>query len=106
MDDDFLYVFYSCIGHKPERILVSVIELTDTWISEWKPSYPIEVLRPEMEYEGAKILMRISEGGLTPDPLHELRDPCIFSEDGQDYLIYSVAGEAGIAIAKLSLHWR
>ncbi len=106
VNDDFLYVFYSCIGHKPERILVSVIELTDDWISDWKPSHPMEVLRPEMEYEGAKIPMRISVGDLAPDPVHELRDPCIFSEDGQDYLIYSVAGESGIAIAKLSLLWQ
>jgi len=105
VDNDFLYVFYSCIGHRPERILVSVIKLTNDWISNWQPSNPIEVLRPEKEFEGAQLPINISESGSAPIPLHELRDPYIYSENGQDYLIYSVAGESGIAIAKLSLRW-
>jgi hypothetical protein len=104
--DPYLYVFFSCIGHKPERVLVSVIKLTDNWVSEWNPSRPFEVLRPELEYEGANLPLEISKGGAVLRPVHELRDPCIFTEDGQDYLIYSVAGESGIAIAKLSLRWQ
>ena len=31
-----------------------------------------------------------------------LRDPAIFSEDDRTYLLYSVAGESGIAIAEIS----
>jgi len=34
--------------------------------------------------------------------LNHLRDPAIFEEDGRIYLLYAVAGESGIAIAKLS----
>jgi len=32
-----------------------------------------------------------------------LRDPAIFEEDGNIYLLYSVAGELGIAIAALKI---
>jgi len=32
----------------------------------------------------------------------QLRDPCIFREDGLTYLLYAVAGEHGIAIARLA----
>jgi len=31
----------------------------------------------------------------------DLRDPAIFEEYGRIYLLYSVAGESGIAIAEL-----
>jgi hypothetical protein len=33
--------------------------------------------------------------------VRQLRDPAIFREDGRTYLIYSVAGESGLAIAEL-----
>lgn len=31
------------------------------------------------------------------------RDPCIFEEDGKYLLFYSIAGEAGIAMAEITL---
>jgi hypothetical protein len=34
-------------------------------------------------------------------PVRQLRDPAIYQEDGRTYLLYSVAGEHGIAIAEL-----
>jgi hypothetical protein len=33
--------------------------------------------------------------------VNQLRDPAIFEEDGQIYLLYAVAGESGIAIAEI-----
>jgi hypothetical protein len=37
-----------------------------------------------------------------PRPLFkDLRDPCIFRDEGKTYLLYSVAGEGGIAGAIL-----
>ena len=33
--------------------------------------------------------------------MHELRDPAIFRDGAKTYLLYSVAGESGIAIAEL-----
>ena len=42
--------------------------------------------------------------GGAPSIMHvnQLRDPAIFEEDGRIYLLYSVAGESGIAIAELT----
>jgi hypothetical protein len=33
--------------------------------------------------------------------VNQLRDPAIFEEDGRIYLLYSIAGEAGIGIAEI-----
>jgi hypothetical protein len=33
--------------------------------------------------------------------VRQLRDPAIFREDGKTYLLYSIAGESGIAVAEL-----
>jgi hypothetical protein len=33
--------------------------------------------------------------------VHQLRDPAVYEEDGRTYLLYSVAGESGIAMAEL-----
>jgi hypothetical protein len=57
-----LYVFFTNRGDEPERIMLSTIELTDDW-SEWTASEPIEVLRPEMDYEGADLPLEASKGG-------------------------------------------
>jgi hypothetical protein len=35
--------------------------------------------------------------------VNQLRDPAIFEEDGRVYLLYSVAGEAGIGIAEIEI---
>jgi hypothetical protein len=57
---------------------------------------------PETDYEGAKLPIRPSVGGPARGPLHELRDPGYFQDvDGKEYLLYSVAGEQGIAVAEL-----
>jgi hypothetical protein len=33
--------------------------------------------------------------------VRELRDPAVFTEAGRSYLLYSIAGEAGIAAAEI-----
>ncbi|MCL6629211.1 MAG: hypothetical protein K6U00_06405 [Armatimonadetes bacterium] len=96
-----LTVFYSVIGDAPEHIVSSIIELTDDW-TEWKPSPPVSILLPEEEYEGAALPVERSRMGWAPEPINQLRDPCIFEEDGKTYLLYSVAGEQGIAIAEIT----
>jgi hypothetical protein len=59
------------------------------------------VLAPETAYEGAGLPLAPSEGGKIDGPARQLRDPAIFEEDGQTYLLYAVAGEQGLAIARL-----
>lgn len=101
-----LWVYYSRIGDRPERILVSRIHLTPDWTT-WRASDPEDVLSPELEYEGVHLPLRASEVGEARGPLRELRDPAIFREGEDTYLLYSVAGESGIAMAELRVQeWR
>ncbi len=100
LDADTLRVFYSCIGDRPERILVSEIRLAPDW-NEWKASPAVEVIRSETQYEGVDLPTETSKMGWAPGPTHQLRDPAIYREAGAVYLLYSVAGEQGIAMAEL-----
>lgn len=99
---DTLWVYYSRIGDRPERILVSRIPLTPDWVT-WRASDPEDVLSPELEYEGAHLPLKASAVGEARGPVRELRDPAIFHEGDETYLLYSVAGESGIAIVELRI---
>ena len=102
-DGHTLHVFHSNRGDCPERILVSQVDLRLDW-SEWRATEPQEVLRPEHDWEGVNEPVVPSAGGAVHHPVHQLRDPYVFTDeagDGQDYLVYSVAGERGLAIARL-----
>ena len=99
VDSHTLWVFYSVVGDSPERILLSTIDLTRPWM-EWAPSKPVVVLEPETAWEGVQHPVRPSIRGPARQ-VRELRDPAIFVESGKSYLLYSVAGESGIAIADL-----
>jgi hypothetical protein len=96
-----LEIFYSLKGDCPERILVSTVDLTPDWRA-WRATAPEEVLAPELPWEGAGLPLRPSVGGWAPEPVRELRDPGIYQEEGRTYLLYSVAGEHGLAIAELT----
>ena len=63
-------------------------------------SEPVTVLEPELDYEGGELPLIPSVRGLSNEPVRQLRDPAIFSEWPRTYLLYSVAGERGIAIAE------
>jgi hypothetical protein len=98
--DGLLYVFYSRRGDAPERILLSTIDIAGDWLN-WQASEPIEILRPETDWEGANLPIEGSLGGHIDARVNQLRDPTIYEEDGETYLLYSVAGESGIAIARV-----
>jgi hypothetical protein len=100
--DSTLYVFWTQAGHAPEHIMVSTIELSGDWLS-WKESEPVEILRPVTEWEGANLPVEPSRRGAIEEPVNQLRDPEIFEEDGKVWLLYSIAGETGLAIARLEL---
>jgi hypothetical protein len=95
-----LYVFWTQVGHAPESILLTAITLGDDWTA-WSESETVEVLRPERSWEGAGLPVIPSVRGDIIVPANQLRDPAVFEEDGQVYLLYSVAGESGIAIARV-----
>lgn len=98
--DGLLYVFFTQRGDAPERILLSTLDITGDWRS-WTESEPVEILRPETEWEGARLPVESSRAGYIDVRVNQLRDPAIFQESGRTYLLYSVAGESGIAIAEL-----
>lgn len=101
---DTLWVYYSSIGDAPERILRARMTLHPDW-REWRAVNPEEVLRPELSWEGANLPVKASTAGAARGPENALRDPAIFvDDDGRTYLLYSVAGESGIAIAELINH--
>jgi hypothetical protein len=100
LDGDRLAVFHTHAGDCPERILLAEIRLTSDWTT-WRASEPVPVLEPELGYEGGHLALEPSKRGLVIGPVRQLRDPAIFREDGRTYLLYSVAGEYGIAIAEL-----
>ncbi|MCE2426139.1 MAG: hypothetical protein J4F45_13785, partial [Pseudomonadales bacterium] len=97
---DALYVFWTQVGHAPERILLSTIDLRGDW-NEWRESEPVEVLRPERPWEGADEPLTPSVRSVAYGMVNQLRDPAIYVEGDEVYLLYAVAGESGIAIARV-----
>ncbi len=61
------------------------------------------MLRPERSWEGADAPLVPSIRSTAYGYVNQLRDPAIFEEDGATYLLYAVAGESGIAIARVTL---
>ena len=100
--DSTLYVFWTQVGDAPERLLLSRIDLTGDW-SAWKESEAVEVLRPEEEWEGSGLPIEASIRGAIEKPVNQLRDPALYEEDGKLWLLYSIAGEYGIAISTLQM---
>ena len=97
-----LWVYYSSIGDAPERIRRARLALTPNW-REWKVTVSEDVLRPEREWEGATLPVTASKAGAVKGRENALRDPAVFVDaDGRRYLLYSVAGESGLAIAKFN----
>ena len=94
-----LKVFYSRIGDKPERILISTIDMSVGW-SRWRATSPVTILKPEKVYEGVDLPITASIGGAAQGRVRELRDPAIYHERDKTYLLYTVAGESGIAISE------
>ncbi len=101
--DNILYVFWTQVGQAPERILASTIDIAGDW-SSWTDSDPIEVLRPERDWEGANAPLEPSVRSTAYGHVNQLRDPAIYQEDDRIYLLYAVAGESGIAIAEVFLN--
>ena len=97
-----LLVFWTQVGHIPERISLSTIDISDDWMT-WSETPGVEVLRPEFDWEGADAPLEPSVRSTAYGHVNQLRDPAIFedADSGRTFLLYAVAGESGIAIAEL-----
>lgn len=98
--DGGLRLFFSLVPGEPESIYTADIVTAGDW-QKWTVTKPKLVLSPERDYEGANLPPKASERGWSPQPVRQLRDPGIFEENGKTFLLYSIAGEQGIAIAEL-----
>ena len=84
--------------------LYNIYELLNKEPKKWEASKPIEVTRPEFEWEGANLPIQYSSRSSINTPVNQLRDPCVFQDEGKLYLLYSVKGENGIAISTLEIN--
>lgn len=104
LHDGGLYVYFSCLSHRPERIIATEIKLQGP-PETWRARGVHEVLQPERPWEGADLPLAYSRGGSTIkygyNRVRELRDPDVFREGDEAWLLYSTAGEYGIGLAKL-----
>jgi hypothetical protein len=100
-----LFVFWTRVGDAPESILCSTIDLRSNNWKDWKLSEPVEVLRPDMPWEGGDLTIEPSVRTEITVRKRQLRDPAIFQDQDQNkiYLLYSVAGEHALAIAELKI---
>lgn len=99
---DTLHVFWTRVGDAPESILASTIDISGDWMG-WKASEAVVVMRPERPWEGADLPVERSYRSAVFHPVNQLRDPCIYEEDGRVYLLYALKGEGGIGIAELTV---
>jgi len=100
VEGDSLQIFYSNSGDTPEHILMTTVAL-DRDHTKWRVTHTKSILLPEEPYEGADLPLEPSRRGVVYERARQLRDPCIFVNDGRRYLFYSYAGEQGIAGAEL-----
>jgi len=103
LDGDVLSVFYSRVADAPERIMRATAHLKGPW-TEWRLGNPVEVLRPEEDWEGADLPVLPSRASIAKAPGNELRDPGILDYGGRRYLYYACRGERGIGVAELTKH--
>lgn len=97
---DELTVFYTNAGDCPERILYSCVSLTKDWM-EWKASLPETLLEPGTPWEGADEPLVPSKRGSVHTLVRQLRDPCVYEEEGKLWLLYAAGGEHCLALARL-----
>jgi len=98
---DKLHVVWTRIGDAPEQILYSTIDISLSW-RDWYATEGQVILKPKFDWEGANLpISNSTVGGLTKQE-HALRDPFLFEQNEEIYMLYAGGGETCIGIAKLS----
>ena len=96
-----LFVFWTQVGDAPEHIKVSWFDLTLPVTDMVQNDLP-NVLQPELAWEGADQPLEPSVRSVAYGLKNQLRDPAVFVEDNEPYLLYAGGGEAAIGIARLA----
>lgn len=97
-----LYVFWTMVGYAPERILLSRVDLSASNWNDWRATAAVDVLKPDLPWEGGRVAVMPSLRGEMDIAAKELRDPYVFrDDDGQLYLYYVGGGEKAIGVARL-----
>ena len=100
---EFLYIFFSRIGDFPESIFYGRIN-TKKPMNQWHVDDIALLIKPDMEYEGSMIKLKVSEAGASDNEENALRDPYVFKDNGKLYMFYCVKGEHGIALAEVDIN--
>lgn len=100
LSEQTLAVFYTRKGDVPEHIRLGHIDISAEW-TDWRVDDSMPLLFPEKDYEGADVPPARSARGISKHRENALRDPAVFEENGRTWLLYTVAGETGIAVAEL-----
>ncbi|MEM7333516.1 MAG: hypothetical protein AAF490_15615, partial [Chloroflexota bacterium] len=95
--DNQLTIFYTEVGNTPEHLKHCTLDLTTDW-RQWCIANETSLYKPTQGWEGGNLPIEPSKYGGIFEPVHQLRDPAVFTEADQTYLLYSIAGEQGIAI--------
>ena len=99
---DKLHVVWTRIGAAPEQILYSTIDMSHSW-RDWYATKAQVILKPTFDWEGANLPISTSTiGGLTKQE-HALRDPFLFEQSDEVYMVYTGGGETSIGVAKTIL---
>lgn len=101
VEDDRLIIAFTRAGDAPERILWAEMNTADDW-QQWQLGEVHELLRPERDWEGADLPITPSRTGAAPGREHALRDPGFLRDGDATWLCYAIAGESGLAMARLS----
>lgn len=96
-----LRIVFTTVGDNPEHLQYTELDLSAPW-DVWSTTRPTSILRPLRDYEGADCPAESSTYGIAKSRVRQLRDPALYVEDGKTYLLYVVAGESGIALARIS----
>ena len=95
VEDNIIYLFYSLIGELQESIYCCVLDIDNFMVTN---NY--KLIKPSLDYEGFNFPKEKSKIGMEKKFVNQVRDPGIFINKNDKYLLYSVSGEKGIAIAK------
>jgi hypothetical protein len=97
---EHIHFVFSRVGDTPECILHCRIELSDD-PQDWRFGPVTTLLSPDEPWEGFGRVPVISTEGSARGWIQELRDPCLFYDEGQLWLLYSGGVERGIGLAQV-----